>query len=89
MDPDAFAALALELVDHTPLTDRLGEIHCPTLVIVGDQDVGFLAPADELARGIPGAVKVVIPRAAHSPQLENPSAWIDGDQRASGARGAT
>lgn len=76
MDPEAFAVLALELVDHTPLSDRLGEIRCPTLVMVGDQDAGFLAPADELAHGIPGAVKVVIPNAAHSPQLENPPAWI-------------
>ena len=76
MDPEAFAVLALELVDHTPLTDRLAEIRCPTLVIVGEQDAGFLAPAEELARGIPGARKVVIPGAAHSPQLENPAAWI-------------
>lgn len=76
MDPEAFATLALELVDDTPLTDRLAKIRCPTLVMVGDQDIGFLAPAEELASGIPGAVKVVIPNAAHSPQLENPSAWI-------------
>jgi pimeloyl-ACP methyl ester carboxylesterase len=76
MDPEAFAVLALELVDHTPLTDRLAEIRCPTLVIVGEQDVGFLAPAEELARGIPDARMVVVPEAAHSPQLENPTAWI-------------
>jgi pimeloyl-ACP methyl ester carboxylesterase len=76
MDPEAFAVLALELVDHTPLTNPLSEISCPTLVMVGEQDIGFLAPADELARGIPRARKIVIPRAAHSPQIENPEAWI-------------
>ncbi len=76
MDPEGFAALALELVDHAPLTERLGEIRCPTLVMVGDQDAGFLAPANELAHGIPGARLVVIPDAAHSPQLENPAAWF-------------
>ena len=76
MDPEAFAVLALELVDQPALTDRLHEIACPTLVMVGEQDAGFLAPADELARGIRGATKVVIPAAAHSPQLENPPAWI-------------
>ena len=75
MDPEAFV-LALELVDQPALTDRLHEIACPTLVMVGEQDVGFLAPADELVRGIRGATKVVIPAAAHSPQLENPPAWI-------------
>jgi pimeloyl-ACP methyl ester carboxylesterase len=77
MDPEGFAELALELVDHQPLTEQLSHIACPTTVIVGDQDIGFLAPSDELVRGIRGARKVVIPDAAHSPQLENPQAWID------------
>jgi pimeloyl-ACP methyl ester carboxylesterase len=77
MDPEAFAVLALELVDQTPLDGQLAAIHCPTLVMVGEQDTGFLAPSDDLSRAIPGAKKVVIPAAAHSPQLENPSAWID------------
>ena len=76
MDPEAFAVLALELVDAPPLTARLRQITCPTLVMVGDQDASFLAPSDELVRGIPGAKKVVIPGAAHSPQIENPAAWI-------------
>ncbi len=76
MDPEAFAVLALELVDQPPLTDRLREITFPTLVMVGEQDAGFLAPAEELARGIPDANRVVIAEAAHSPQLENPGAWL-------------
>jgi|SRR5215470_4369556 len=76
MDPEAFAVLTLELVDGPPLTARLGEITCPTLVMVGDQDAAFWAPSEELAHAIPGAQKVVISGAAHSPQLENPAAWI-------------
>lgn len=76
MDPEGFAELAIELVDHPPLNDRLGEIRCPTTVLVGEQDVGFLASSEELTRGIPGAAQVVIPNAAHSPQIENPDAWI-------------
>jgi pimeloyl-ACP methyl ester carboxylesterase len=76
MDPLAFNALVLELVDHAPITDRLGEIHCPTTVIVGSEDVGFLAPSSELIAAIPGARLVTIPDAAHSPQIENPSAWL-------------
>ena len=75
-DPEALAVLALELVDQQPLTDRLHEIMSPTLVIVGEQDVSFLAPARELARGIAGARLVIVPSAAHSPQIENPSAWL-------------
>lgn len=76
MDPLAFNALVLELVDHAPITDRLGEIRCPTTVIVGSEDVGFLAPSAELVEAIPGARLVTIPDAAHSPQIENPSAWL-------------
>jgi pimeloyl-ACP methyl ester carboxylesterase len=76
MDPEAFAVLTLELVDQAPLTDRLGEIRSPTTVIVGEEDSGFLAPSAELAAGIPGARLVRIPDAAHSPQIENPAAWM-------------
>ncbi len=75
MDPEAFAVLTLELVDQTPLTPRLGEIACPTTVIVGSEDAGFLQPSAELAAAIPGAELITIPDAAHSPQLENPTAW--------------
>jgi pimeloyl-ACP methyl ester carboxylesterase len=76
MDPEAFNALVLELVDQPPMRQQLAAIRCPTTVIVGDQDVGFLAPSAELAAEIPGARLVTIPDAAHSPQLENPAAWF-------------
>lgn len=76
MDPEAFAVLTLELVDQEPLTERLGEITCPTTVIVGSEDAAFLQPSAELAAGIPGAELVTIPDAAHQPQLENPAAWL-------------
>lgn len=75
MDPVAWDTLLRVLGDHEPAADRLGEIRCPTLVLVGAEDAPFLAPADELERGIPSARRVTIPDAAHSPQLENPPAW--------------
>jgi pimeloyl-ACP methyl ester carboxylesterase len=76
MDPAAWQALFGVLGDHAPASARLAEIRCPTLVLVGAEDEPFLAPSDELERGIPGAVRVTIPDAAHSPQLENPRAWL-------------
>jgi pimeloyl-ACP methyl ester carboxylesterase len=76
MDPEAFAELTLELVDQPAMTERLGAIRCPTTVIVGDEDTGFLRPSEELAAGIHGARLVRIPDAAHSPQIENPNAWL-------------
>jgi 3-oxoadipate enol-lactonase len=77
MDPNAFATLGPLLADQEGVAERLGEIRAPTTVIVGAEDVPFLAAADLLARGIPGARKRVIEGAAHSPQLENPEAWLE------------
>ena len=75
MDPVAWDALSRSLGEQVSVADRLGEIDCPTLVIVGAEDVAFLKPSDELERGIAGATRVTIPDAAHSPQLEHPEAW--------------
>jgi pimeloyl-ACP methyl ester carboxylesterase len=77
MDPEAFATLGVMLVDQEPVTERLDEIGCPTLVIVGEQDVSFRRPAEEFVERIPNSTCCVIPDAAHSPQLENPGLWFD------------
>lgn len=76
MDPEAFAELTLELVEQAPLTDRLAALRCPTTVIVGEEDAGFLRPSEEMAAAIANAALVRIPHAAHSPQIENPDAWL-------------
>lgn len=75
MDPAAWDGLSRTLGEQVSVADRLGEIRVPTLVIVGAEDKPFLKPSDEMERGIPGAVRVTVPDAAHSPQLENPEAW--------------
>jgi pimeloyl-ACP methyl ester carboxylesterase len=76
MDPEAFATLGPLLADHDGVEGRLAEIRCPTTVMVGAQDTAFLAPARELEAGIPGARRVEIPDAAHSPQIENTELWL-------------
>src|SRR5439155_21655327 len=44
-----------------PAIERLGSIRAPTLVVVGEHDLqDFHDIADVLARGIPGARKVVM-----------------------------
>ncbi|MDQ6604014.1 MAG: alpha/beta hydrolase [Chloroflexota bacterium] len=56
--------------------ERLGEIHAPTLVIVGDGDVpDVIETADVLARGIAGAQKIVVPGVAHMVNMEVPDAF--------------
>ncbi|HTO69376.1 MAG TPA: alpha/beta hydrolase [Myxococcota bacterium] len=77
MDPVAWDALSSELGRLDSLLERLGEIRCPTTVLVGAEDAPFLRPSDEMAKRIPNARRVTIPEAAHSPQLENPPAWLD------------
>ncbi len=77
MDPVAYGAFGDAIFAQASLAHRLAEIAVPTLVLVGEEDNGFLPAADELARGIPGARRFDVPRAAHQPQLENPAAWLE------------
>jgi len=56
-----------------PLAGRLGEVRCPTLVLVGDHDVADMqAIAAHVAGSIDGARLVTVPRASHLPSLERP-----------------
>ncbi|HCO94454.1 MAG TPA: hypothetical protein DIU00_10970 [Phycisphaerales bacterium] len=56
-----------------PSIQRLSEIKVPTLVVVGDHDVtDILGVADILISKITGAKKVVIHRAGHHVNMENP-----------------
>lgn len=77
MDPTAFATLGPLLCTQEGVADRLGEIRCPVTVLVGEQESApLMQGSQELAAGIAGAKLVVIPDAAHSPQLEHPEAWL-------------
>jgi len=76
MDPVAFKALGEMMASWPGVGDGLREIGCPATVLVGAQDTPFLEHAAELAEALPYAKHVVIPDAAHSPQLENPDAWL-------------
>ncbi len=68
-DENATQPRALE----PPAISRLSEIHVPTLIIFGDQDVrDILKIADILENGIPGAKKVVVPGTAHHLNMEKP-----------------
>ena len=58
----------------TPLWDRLGDIACPVLVLVGEHDAKFTALGRRLVDGLPAAELVVIPDAGHSVHLEQPEA---------------
>jgi pimeloyl-ACP methyl ester carboxylesterase len=74
--PVMWTALMREIVTQPDQLTELKRLTAPTLGIVGEQDTMFLAPMDDIVRTVPGARLVVIPDAGHSPQFENPPAWI-------------
>ncbi len=80
-----WGTLVLEILRQPDDRARLGEISVPTLVLVGEQDKPLVKPAREMAELIPGAQLVVIPGGGHSPQFENPDAWIAAVQAFLGA----
>ena len=63
------------MAERPDMTSSLGQIDCPTLVVVGQEDV-LTPPAEmrRLAQAIPGATFVEIPAAGHLSPLENPRA---------------
>ena len=55
-----------------PLWNRLEEISVPVLVVTGERDAKFTDIGRRLARGIDGALLVVVPDAGHTVHLERP-----------------
>jgi pimeloyl-ACP methyl ester carboxylesterase len=56
-----------------PWAGHLGSVECPTLVIVGEHDVGdILSSADLLVSLVPDVRSVVLPDAAHMVAMEEP-----------------
>jgi len=74
MPAEAYISAAFAVRDGDT-TASLGRIACPTLVLVGDQDVSTPPAAAEALRvAIPGAKLVTIENAAHIPTVERPEA---------------
>jgi 2-succinyl-6-hydroxy-2,4-cyclohexadiene-1-carboxylate synthase len=77
MDPVAYGALGAEMVGQASIEGRLGEITCPTTVLVGANDSNFLRGADVMAAAIPAARRRTFPDAGHHPHMENAKAWSE------------
>ena len=54
-----------------PVTDRLGEIRVPTLIVRGEYDHAFAHASDILNAGIANSKMVIIDNAGHNPHEEN------------------
>ncbi|PWB80270.1 MAG: 3-oxoadipate enol-lactonase [Candidatus Methylomirabilota bacterium] len=58
------------------ITDRLGELQCPALVISGEQDPGTpVAMAREICAAVPSSKLTVLPSASHLCNLEQAEAF--------------
>jgi pimeloyl-ACP methyl ester carboxylesterase len=79
MDPKAFLGFARALQSAEPLVDRLGELAVPgrtVTVLVGENDGPLVDAARVLHEGIPGSHLEVVADAGHSPQEDQPEAWL-------------
>jgi pimeloyl-ACP methyl ester carboxylesterase len=74
--PVMYAAMVMDIVDQPDQLADLAAVTCPALVIAGEQDEPFLRQSRAMAETIPGAQLAIIADAGHSPQFENPPAWL-------------
>ena len=66
---------AIGVITRQGVRDELGQIRAPTLILVGDQDVGVPLPhSQRLHEGIAGSQLVIIPGAGHVSTVEEPTA---------------
>jgi pimeloyl-ACP methyl ester carboxylesterase len=75
--PVMWATLADEIVHQPDQLAALASLTVPVLGIVGDEDTSFLEPVHDIVATVPGAELAVVPDAGHSPQFENPPAWLE------------
>jgi pimeloyl-ACP methyl ester carboxylesterase len=73
---DAVAGAISVLMTRPDSRPLLASIHCPTLIVVGAEDI-LTPPAmsEAMQRGIAGSELVVIPAAGHLANLERPDAF--------------
>jgi len=80
-DPAAFvtACTALRDLDYTGSAPR---VHCPTLIVVGEDDQATPPPlARELNRLVAGSRLEILPGVAHAPQIQDPSGFVHATKR--------
>jgi pimeloyl-ACP methyl ester carboxylesterase len=73
-----WGALVLALAhQEDDLPAMASQLRCPLLILVGEQDGPLVKASKMMKDAMPAAELVIIPDAGHSPQFENPDAWIE------------
>jgi 3-oxoadipate enol-lactonase len=73
---DTIAGAIVALMTRLDSTPLLSQVHCPTLVVVGDEDA--LTPracSEAIQHAIVGAELAVVPQAGHMSNMEQPAAF--------------
>src|SRR5690606_23404178 len=76
-DPRGFAEVtrAMAGLHAGPMTERLSEIRCPTLILVGEKDFLGAGGSVIMSRRIAGAELEIVPERGHGLFLEDPSGF--------------
>lgn len=75
MDASVFTAVGIAFVDTPDMTPELAVLDLPVTVLVGDLDMAYLLPAQEIADAIPGAVYAELAGRGHCPHIEDPDGF--------------
>jgi 3-oxoadipate enol-lactonase len=70
-DPSAYIESTRSMLGWD-VTDKLGSIQCPTLIIAADQDYTPVTAKEAYVKLLPNAQMVVIPEAHHATPMERP-----------------
>lgn len=73
----ALAARGMLAQRDSRVIDSLSAVKVPSLVIVGAEDTPFLAVSEYMSKKIPGARKVVVPKAGHAVNIDNPEGFLE------------
>ncbi|KAK0257752.1 hypothetical protein LTR91_006295 [Friedmanniomyces endolithicus] len=73
----AMAARGMLAQRNAAVIESLPRINAPALVVVGGDDTPFLAASEYMAKKIPGAKKVVVPKAGHAANIDQPLLFND------------
>jgi 2-succinyl-6-hydroxy-2,4-cyclohexadiene-1-carboxylate synthase len=60
--------------------ERLGDVQARVLLITGEEDEKFTDIAREMAKSLPNAGAVAVPKVGHAVHLEDPERWAEAVQ---------
>lgn len=75
MDPEMWLCLVEEMTAQPDRLEALRSVDVPALVMVGEQDAGYVGPSRRMAEALPRGRLAVIPNAGHAAQFEAPEEW--------------